>query len=60
MSQNPEHDDLIRSYVSWLLTDPDPKECRPPIDRICPFCGQKHTGPFAACSRCKAEIDAGR
>lgn len=35
-------------------------EYQPPLDKICPWCGAKHTGYFQACDRCKRLLDAGQ
>lgn len=39
----------------WCDCDPrcEPFEYRPPVDRICPSCGKKHTGRFQLCSACQ-------
>mgnify|MGYP001600193552 CR=1 FL=1 len=29
------------------------------LDRVCPYCGVKHMGPFQACSACKGAVDSG-
>ena len=29
------------------------------IDKVCPYCGAKHTGIFQACSPCKGAVDSG-
>lgn len=34
-------------------------EYSPPLERICPYCGAKHAGPWRACSPCKAALDSG-
>jgi hypothetical protein len=31
----------------------------PPLEKVCPWCKCKHSGPFRACSKCKASIDSG-
>jgi len=31
----------------------------PRLDRVCPYCGVKHQGPWQACSPCKSRMDSG-
>ena len=57
MSQNPEHDELIRSYVSWLLAVP--KEYQRPVEKLCPACGAKHIGFFQHSNQCQDALSRG-
>ena len=31
-------------------------EYRPPVERVCPSCGRKHTGAFSLCSHCASLV----
>lgn len=59
MNEREELDRLIGPSLANLLRGPI-VDLRAPMDKVCPCCGAKHTGPFQACTRCKTELDAGK
>lgn len=36
-----------------------PVSYSPPVEKVCGYCGVKHTGPFNACDSCKSAADRG-
>ena len=61
MDEKQEVEGLIGPGLLALLRGPvvGIPDLRAPMDKVCPACGLKHTGPFQACSSCKSELDRG-
>ena len=52
-------DGKVYTPSEWAALRARQAEYRPPVDKICPACGAKHTGPWNLCSSCKAAWDRG-
>ena len=59
MNEREEIENILPpGLLNLLRTCPVP-DLRTPMDKVCPYCGLKHTGSFQACSTCKTAADAG-
>lgn len=48
-----------RGSVSHLTFVPNDTTYQPPLDKVCPGCGTKHTGGSNRCSDCLFDTDHG-
>ena len=51
-------DDIFVSAITGATDSYRQGAGLPPLDKVCPWCGIKHTGPFKACSNCKRAVDS--
>ena len=58
MNEQEELDKMLPPGLLALLNGPI-LDLRAPMDKVCPCCGAKHTGPFQNCSSCKTALDRG-
>ena len=59
MNEREEVEQLLGPGLANLLRTRPIPDLRAPMDKVCGYCGKKHTGPFQACSQCKTAVDRG-
>ena len=59
MNEQEELDAILPPGLMNLLRTCPLPDYQPPVEKVCGYCGKKHTGPFQACSSCKSALDRG-
>ena len=52
-------DAMKRCLVNLSRVMNQPFSYQPPVEKICVYCGVKHTGPFNACRSCQDAVNRG-
>lgn len=61
MNEREEVEKLLPPGLLALLNGPvvGVPDLRAPMDKVCGYCGVRHTGPFQACSKCQDAANRG-